>query len=211
MPPNEPRVLIVVPAKDEQATIGAVLEDMKRSQPTAHILVVDDGSIDSTVEVARSKGALTVSHETNLGVAAAIQTGRVYALNQGYDFIVFCDADGQHRPADIGAILKPLLDGKADFVIGSRELGEYSGDEALLLKLSRRFCSLAISLLALKRVTDTTSGFKGWNREVMDHFRTIYATSGKLHLGTTNDSTGCSPRCGTCPGSTCWSRCTESF
>jgi glycosyltransferase involved in cell wall biosynthesis len=181
------KVLVVMPAKDEEVTIGNVLERIKAEYPSLDILVVDDGSSDATASEAGKKGAEVISHRVNMGVAAAIQTGRRYALKNGYDFIVFCDADGQHNPSDIGKILDPLLKGEAHFVIGSRELGGYVGHEPLLLKLPRYFCSVVTSLLIRKRVRDSTSGFKGWNREVIEHLEQVYGTSSKLHLSTTND------------------------
>lgn len=180
------KVLVVMPAKDEEASIGDVLGKISSEYPSLDILVVDDGSKDSTVAVAKGKGAQVVSHNENLGVAVAIQTGRIYALNHGYDFIVFCDADGQHNPTDIGKILTPLLNGEADFVIGSRELGSYVGHEPLLLKLARYFCSVVTSLLIRRRIRDTTSGFKGWNHKVIEYLKTVYETSSKLHFSTTN-------------------------
>lgn len=184
---RDSRVLVVVPAKDEEQNIGRVLERIRAEYPSCDCLVIDDGSADRTADIAKEKGALVMSHGKNLGVAAAIQTGRIYALEQGYNFMVFCDADGQHNPSDIGKIVEPLIAGKADFVIGSRELGGYIGHEPLRLKLPRYFCSLVISLLTRKRFTDPTSGFKGWSRWLIEHFKTIYETSDKLHLSTTND------------------------
>ena len=184
---REPKTLIVMPAWNEEECIGEVLDKIKSGYPNLDILVVDDGSEDGTPAVAKEKGALVVSHNENLGVAAAIQTSRIYALDHGYDFIVFCDADGQHNTSDISKILNPLLRGAADFVIGSRELGSYVGHESILLKLPRYFCSAVTSLLVWKRIRDTTSGFKGWNREVIEYLKTVYETSDKLHLSTTND------------------------
>jgi len=184
---RDSRVLVVVPAKDEEQTIGRVLQRIRAEYPSFAPLVIDDGSADKTADIAKEKGALVISHGKNLGVAAAIQTGRIYALEQGYDFMVFCDADGQHNPSDIGKIVEPLIAGKADFVIGSRELGDYIGHETLRLKLPRYFCSWVISLLTRKRITDATSGFKGWSRWLIEHFKTVYETSDKLHLSTTND------------------------
>ena len=181
------RILVVIPAKDEEQSIGGVLQRIRAEYPSFVPLVIDDGSADRTADIAKKKGALVVSHGRNLGVATAIQTGRIYALEQGYDFMVFCDADGQHNPSDIGKIVEPLIEGKADFVIGSRELGDYIGHESLRLKLPRYFCSWVISLLTGKRFTDPTSGFKGWSRWLVEHFKTIYETSDKLHLSTTND------------------------
>jgi len=163
------RVLVVIPAKDEEQSVGRVLESIGAKYPAYTRLVIDDGSIDSTAEIARGKGSLVISHGKNLGVAAVIQTGRIYALEHNYDFLVFCDGDGQHNP------------------IGSRQLGDYTGWEPLRMRLSRYFCSWVITILTRKRFTDVTSGFKGWNRSVMEHFRVVYETSDKLHLGTTND------------------------
>ena len=187
MAESEPKVLIVMPAWNEEECIGGVLDEIKSGYSDLAILVVDDGSEDATAKIARGKGAEVISHSENMGVVAAIQTGRIYALNHGYDFIVFCDADGQHNPSDIGRIIAPLTRGEADFVIGSRELGSYIGHESLLLKLPRYFCSAVTSLLVWKRIRDTTSGFKGWNREVIEYLKTVYETSDKLHLSTTND------------------------
>ncbi len=184
---RKPRILIAMPAWNEEQRLGGLLDEIKSSYTAPDILVVDDGSTDSTPAIAREKGALLVSHNQNLGVEAAIQTSRIYALEHGYDFIVFCDADGQHHPAGIGKILQPLLSGQADFVIGSRELGSYLGHEALPLKLARYFCSAVISLLVRQRIRDTTSGFKGWNRQVIQYLEVAYATSARLHLSTTND------------------------
>lgn len=187
MAKREPKVLIVMPAWNEEECIGGVLDEIKSGYPDLDILVVDDGSEDATAKIAREKGAEVISHGENMGVVAAIQTGRIYVLNHGYDFIVFCDADGQHNPSDIGKIIAPLTRGEADFIIGSRELGSYIGHESLLLKLARYFCSAVTSLLVWKRIRDTTSGFKGWNREVIEYLKTVYETSDKLHLSTTND------------------------
>jgi len=187
MAKRKPKVLIAMPAWNEEECIGGVLDEIKSGYSDLDILVVDDGSEDATAKIARGKGAEVISHSENMGVVAAIQTGRIYALDHGYDFIVFCDADGQHNPSDIGKIIAPLTRGEADFVIGSRELGSYIGHESLLLKLPRYFCSAVTSLLVWKRIRDTTSGFKGWNREVIEYLKTVYETSDKLHLSTTND------------------------
>jgi len=184
---NDRKVLVVMPAKDEEAAIGDVLDKISSEYPSLDVLVVDDGSEDSSAAIAREKGALVVSHGSNQGIAAAIQTGRIHALDHGYDFIVFCDADGQHNASDIGKILTPLLNGAADFVVGSRQLGSYAGHESFPLKLARYLCFIAISLVTRKRITDPTSGFKGWNRKVIQHLKTVYETSNKLHLSTTND------------------------
>lgn len=184
---RKPKTLIAMPAWNEEERIGGVLDEIKNGYPALDILVVDDGSEDATAQIAKEKRVEVISHSENFGVVAAIQTGRIYALDHGYDFIVFCDADGQHNTSDISEILNPLLRGEADFVIGSRELGSYIGHESLLLKLPRFFCSAVTSLLIRKHIRDTTSGFKGWNRKVIEYLKMVYETSDKLHLSTTND------------------------
>lgn len=184
---GKPKTLVVMPAWNEEESIGGVLDEIKSGYPDLDILVVDDGSEDATVKVAKGKGVKVVSHGENLGVVAAIQTGRIYAINHNYDFIVFCDADGQHNPSDIGKIIAPLMKSKADFVIGSRELGQYVCQEPHRLKIPRWFCSAVTSIMIRRRITDPTSGFKGWNRKVIGHLKAVYETSDKLHLSTTND------------------------
>ena len=182
------KALVVMPAKDEEKSIGDVLEKISGTYPNLDILVVDDGSEDGTVQIAKVNGVKVISHGGNFGVTAAIQTGRLYALEHNYDFIVFCDADGQHNPRDIGKILSPLVKGEADFVTGSRELGDYEGNEPLVLRLPRYFCAVVISLLVRKLITDPTSGFKARNRAVMEYLREVYETDNrKLHTSTTND------------------------
>lgn len=184
---KKPKTLVVMPAWNEEECVGEVLGKIKSGYPDLDILVVDDGSEDATAKIATKKGVEVISHTENLGVVAAIQTGRIYAISHDYDFIVFCDADGQHNPPDIGKITAPLIGGEADFVIGSRELGQYACQEPSLLKIPRWFCSTVTSMMLRRRITDPTSGFKGWNRKVIEHLKVIYETSNKLHLSTTND------------------------
>ena len=184
---NEPRTLVIIPAWNEQHSIGKVLEEINRLYPYLDILVVDDGSHDSTAEIARRNGAKVISHNGNLGYTATIQTGRAYTLDNGYDFLIFVDADGQHRPSDVSRILEPLMKGDADQVRGSRELGSYEWKEPLYLKIPRWICSTLVSLKLRKIVTDATSGFKGENQAITKYFKTIYESSNKIHLSTTND------------------------
>jgi len=181
------KIVVAIPAWNEQHSIGKVLEEIKCLYPHLDILVVDDGSDDSTARLAEGKGAQVVRHNGNLGYTAAIQTGRVYALDNSYDFLVFIDADGQHRPSDISRILEPLIKGDADQVRGSRELGKYTWKEPFYLKIPRWICSTLVSLRLRKMITDVTSGFKGENRAITEYFKKIYETSNKIHLSNTND------------------------
>jgi len=165
------RGLIVVPAFNEAESIGKVLDKIRASCSEGFdILVIDDGSEDRTAQVARNKSIEVIVHDKNLGVTAAIQTGRIYALKNHYDFMVTLDADGQHDPFCVNRIIDPLVKGRADFVVGSRELGKYFSNEPLILKMARKISSMLTSFLTRRRITDSTSGFKGWNRKVVQFF-----------------------------------------
>lgn len=181
------KVLLALPAWNEEQSIGEVLQELKALYPRFDILVINDGSNDSTAQIAREKGVKIFGHNRNLGYTVTIQTGRVYALENGYDLLVFVDADGQHRVSDISRILDPLIRGDADQVRGSRELGKYEWREPLYLKIPRWICSALVSLKTRKMVTDATSGFKGENRKVIEHFKRVYETSNKIHQSNTND------------------------
>ena len=181
------RVLIVVPAWNEEQSIDSVLRGLKGLHPLSDILVVDDGSEDMTAHIAKENRVRVISHGRNLGYTDALQTGRIFALGNGYDFTVFLDGDGQHRSLDISQILNPLFEGDADQVRGSRELGSYKGKEPLYLKIPRWICSFLVSVKIRKAVTDATSGFKGENRAVTEYLKTVYETSNKIHLPKTND------------------------
>jgi glycosyltransferase involved in cell wall biosynthesis len=155
------RTLILIPAYREAARLPKVLAALRRSLPKAAVLVVDDGSPDATAAVARAAGAGVVSHPHNLGYGAALQTGYLYALRHGFEAVAQMDADGQHEPADLKALLAPLERGEADLVIGSRYLG---GDRGYTTSLARRagqrFFSALASAAAGQRLSDPTSGFK---------------------------------------------------
>jgi glycosyltransferase involved in cell wall biosynthesis len=114
------KTLVVVPALNEAARIGAVLDRLRDAVPSVDALVIDDGSRDATARTARLHGARVVSHVFNLGYGAALQTGYKVAVRDGYDLVVQMDADGQHDPRDVPRLLEPLVAGRADVTIGSR-------------------------------------------------------------------------------------------
>jgi len=186
------KVLIALPAKDEEKKLGPVLDQIHRNFPGTDILIVDDGSTDRTSEVGGSHGALVLRHDRNYGYARALQSAREFALERGYDHLVLCDADGQHEPQDIGRIIEALTVAGADYVIASRVLGSAPHGDSFIHKYGRRAYSLAVSLLFYHRfrtrITDSSSGFKGWNRRTMTVLSEIYTGADKkLHDGRIND------------------------
>ena len=114
------RTLVFIPAWNEEASIDGVIADVRAHLPEADILVVDDGSTDSTAERARAAGVLVASLPFNQGLGAALQTGYLWALREGYDFCAHLDADGQHPAAEVARLLAEVQAGRADLVIGSR-------------------------------------------------------------------------------------------
>ncbi len=163
-----PRVLVVIPAHNEQASLAATLAELHRVAPDVDRLVVDDGSQDGTARVARASGVRVVRHPVNLGVGGALQTGFRWAVEHGYDVGVQLDADGQHDPAFLPALLAPVLAGRCDVSIGSRFV-ESSGYRAPLNRKIGMWLFQAVVRLAIgRRITDTTSGFRAYARPVME-------------------------------------------
>jgi glycosyltransferase involved in cell wall biosynthesis len=154
-------VWIVVPAFNEERTIAEVVVGLRRLYP--NVIVVDDCSTDATAVLARTAGAHLVSHPINLGQGAALQTGITFALRQGVSHLVTFDADLQHRPDDIPALLDALTKCRADFALGSRFLGSATDidlSRKLLLKAAILFTRFTTGL----KITDTHNGLRAMTR-----------------------------------------------
>lgn len=169
------KTLVVIPAWNEEESLGPVIQGVAQHLPQADILVVDDGSADRTREVAVKAGARVVSHPFNLGYGVALQTGYRYALKMGYDALAQMDGDGQHDPSFLAALLSALRNQEVDVAIGSRFLaaekdgavrGPYRAP--LVRRLGMRLFSVITSLIIKQKVTDPTSGFQAMNRRVME-------------------------------------------
>ncbi len=154
------RVLIVIPAYNEEKAIAGVLLGLRQAYPAYDRVVVNDGSKDRTAEVVDGLGEKQLRLPCNLGYGQALQTGLKYGLLRGYDIVVSFDADGQHRVEDIPAVVGALADGRADLVIGSR----FSDNRPYTTPLDRRLGQLLFSFLTRpvvgQRIYDTSSGFK---------------------------------------------------
>ncbi len=150
--------MIVMPAFNEAAVISEVIAEVRSTLPSAHILVVSDGSTDDTVGLAKTAGAVALALPFNLGVGGAMRLGFQYAKLHGYTVAVQLDSDGQHNPADVPALVSALAG--YDVVIGARFAG--SGDYEVRgpRKWAMRFLSSTLSRALGTELTDTTSGFK---------------------------------------------------
>jgi len=161
-------VWVVVPAYNEARVIPGVVSGLK--QEGYQVVVVDDGSSDATAEIAAQSGAIVLSHPINLGQGAALQTGIEFALARGADLLVTFDADGQHRAADIAALLGALAMHGADFALGSRFLGgavNMPPARRLLLRAATLFMRLSTGLA----LTDAHNGLRAMTRRGAQHIR----------------------------------------
>jgi glycosyltransferase involved in cell wall biosynthesis len=168
------RRLAIVPALNEQSAIGGVVDEIRRFDPGMDVVVVDDGSSDRTGAVAAERGAFVLRLPFNVGIGGAMQTGYRFAFERGYELAVQIDGDGQHDPAELTAILEPLLRGEADFVVGSRFAGAGGFRSSFLRRLGIRVFALTVSAIAHQRLTDTTSGFRAVNRKGIALFAADY-------------------------------------
>lgn len=155
--------LIILPAFNEQLTVGEVIGEIRGSVPFSDILVVNDGSTDRTGDIVRESGVKVINHPFNLGYGAALQTGFRYAQKKGYDFVFMMDADGQHVSSSAKNLVTTMQEQKADVVIGSRFIGNgYS--IGLARKIGIRLFSSVARLYTGINITDPTSGFQLLNR-----------------------------------------------
>jgi len=152
------RLLVAVPALNEAAVIGQVLQSLSTVHPLGDVLIVDDGSRDATALISRTAGARVVSHAINLGVGAAMGTAFKYAVRNRYDAVVQFDGDGQHRAEHIADLVAALAD--ADIVIGSRYAAGGTFKSSAARRGVQRLIAWVVSAYARTKLTDATSGFR---------------------------------------------------
>ena len=168
------RTLAIVPAYNEEHSIGTVLEEIRAADVDLHVVVVNDASEDGTAAIAARAGAAVLNLPFNVGIGGAMQAGYQYALEHGFELAIQVDGDGQHDPREIGRVLEPILDGRADLVVGTRFVkgGGYRGTP--LRRVGIRIFAAIVSLMVGQRVSDTTSGFRGVNRKALRLFAAQY-------------------------------------
>jgi glycosyltransferase involved in cell wall biosynthesis len=167
---------VVVPARDEEATIGELLDRLARVRVPGHELrpiVVDDGSADRTPKIARERGAGVVRHPRSRGLGAAVRTGLRAAVETGASAVAYLDADLEYYPEDIPSLVEPILAGRADYVLGSRFLGSVQG-----MKLHRRLGNHAFTallmLLTRRRISDGQTGMRAFSQEAASQAEIVH-------------------------------------
>ncbi len=163
------RLIVVIPAYNEEETLKRVLDSVKKAVPSIPIIVVDDGSRDRTYEVAVAEKVIVCRHLINRGLGASLATGITCALEEGADIIVTFDADLQHDAEDIKRLVKPIQDGLADAVIGSRFLNpDDLARMPLVKKLGNSFLTFFTNLIGNLAISDSQSGLRAFNRRAAE-------------------------------------------
>lgn len=177
------RVLVIVPAWNEERNVGATVSEIKAASSSYDVVVIDDGSTDRTADAARAAGATVIVLPFNLGVGGAMRTGFTYAQRHAYRRAIQVDADGQHNPTDIARVLEGL--DRADISIGARfaDVGDYQ------VRGPRRwamvFLASVLSRVSKTRLTDATSGFRAANERAIAQYVRYYPAE---YFGDTLDS-----------------------
>jgi glycosyltransferase involved in cell wall biosynthesis len=166
----KPKILVILPALNEGKIIGAIVREIRAELVGCDVLVIDGFSVDDTVEQSIASGAHVIQVAKVFGIATAVEAGILYAYRGDYDYLVRIDADGQHPPSEIQGLLKSVVEGKADFVIGSRFLGNADYSPNLLRSLSIGMICFLLRVFHNVKVSDCTSGCQIYNREVIKFF-----------------------------------------
>lgn len=161
------RTCVIIPAFNEEKTVGAVIASTRRYLPNSEIVIINDGSLDATAHLARKAGATVLDLPFNLGIGGAVQTGLKYAYRGGFDAALEIDADGQHDPVNGPQLLKTLQEEQADMVIGSRFIKNTAYQSSVLRRFGIHLFSWLIKMVTGKRIYDSTSGFRAYNRKTL--------------------------------------------
>lgn len=169
-------ILIIVPAYNESQNIVNVIESLTKENPEWDIIVINDGSIDNTGELAESTGkAFVINLSYKIGIGSSVQTGFKFAGKYNYDFALQFDGDGQHKASEINKLLEVVKNKKADVVIGSRFCTKNSIYKPTFLRyLGIKIFEIVNSFLIHQKVTDNTSGFRAYNKKAINFLAESY-------------------------------------
>ena len=166
--------IVLIPAFNEEAALGPLLDEVKALFPALAVAVINDCSADGTAAVARAHGAMVLDLPCNLGVGGAMQTGFAFACARGFRYAIRLDGDGQHPPAAIPQLFATMRQTGADVVIGSRFLGNGTVTSSRWRSVGIGVLSALLSYACRQRITDPTSGFQLVNAVALRFFAATY-------------------------------------
>lgn len=172
--PNPPKMLVIIPAYNEQANIANVINTLRQHVPHTDIAVVNDGSYDETGAMAQAAGAIVLHMPYNVGIGAAVQTAFMFAHAHDYEVVVRSDGDGQHDSVQIQKLVDALQTGEADMVVGTRFIEHEGYQTSIPRRAGILILSTLISAIIKQPVTDPTSGFAAFNRRTVRLFARNY-------------------------------------
>lgn len=170
------KVLIVIPAYNEEENILNTCKKIKEFSEELEYVVINDGSKDNTLKILQENNLNHINLIKNLGIGGAVQTGYKYAYENNYDIAVQFDGDGQHDVNYVKKICEPLINGQADMCIGTRYLDKTSSkfQSTFMRRLGSSIISFFIKVCCHKKITDPTSGFRAVNKRVIEEFAKDY-------------------------------------
>lgn len=170
------KVLLIIPAYNEQENILEVCKKIEKSNINLDYVVINDGSTDNTLNVLQENNLNHINLLHNLGIGGAVQTGYKYALQNNYDIAIQFDGDGQHDVNYIQTICEPIINGQADFCIGSRYIDKHTSEfkSTWIRRFGKSIISALIKLFWKQKITDPTSGFRAANKKVIKVFAKEY-------------------------------------
>ncbi|MEA2332383.1 MAG: hypothetical protein QOH58_2521 [Thermoleophilaceae bacterium] len=169
------RYLAVIPAYNESQTLRGVIQSIRNDAPKFDVLVIDDGSTDRSAQIAVRAGVPVLRHPFNLGIGGAVQSGFQYARENGYDYMVQIDGDGQHRPDQLPVLMAAMQeDPSVDMVCGSRFLTDNGYPAPISRRTGIHLFAVLLSRIVGQRVSDPTSGFRLYNRRAINLFARDY-------------------------------------
>ena len=164
------KLLIVIPAYNEAENIGKVMDEIKKDIKGADILVINDCSKDNTKEIVEKAGVKCISNIFNMRYARAVQVGLKYARDNGYDYVIQMDADGQHIASEAEKLYKEIKKSGSDIVIGSRYLVDTGYPCPFFRKVGTKFFAGMIKIFTGKKIADPLSGFQCLNKDVINYY-----------------------------------------
>ena len=170
------KILVIIPAYNEQDSIINVINKLKNDCPRADYVVINDCSKDNTLSVLKENNTSFVNLPINLGIGGGVQTGYKYALENGYDIAIQIDGDGQHDTAYLDKVIAPIEEGVADIAIGSRFIDKEGFQSSGMRRAGIKFLSALIKICCGTKVRDVTSGFRAVNRKYIKMYAYDYPT-----------------------------------